>query len=59
MKGDEMSKMNMTFTSVATSASVVAFVAPTSTSNYPTNTTTWFTKRAYAHFGTEASGVIG
>jgi hypothetical protein len=58
MKGDVMSKNFMTLASVASLEA--AFVAPASNSNYPTNAaTTWFTKRAYAHFGTEATGVIG
>jgi len=53
-----MSKNFMTLASVASFEA--AFVAPASNSNYPTNAaTTWFTKRAYAHFGTEATGVIG
>jgi len=36
-----------------------AIVAPSFNSNYPTTATTWFTKRAYAHFGNEATGVNG
>ena len=38
---------------------IASFVALSSNSNYPTTATTWFTKRAYAHFGTEATGVNG
>lgn len=45
-----MSKNLMTLTSS---------VAPSSFNNYPTTATTWFTKRAYAHFGNEAVGVDG
>jgi hypothetical protein len=40
-------------------ATLASFVALSSNSNYPTTATTWFTKRAYAHFGTEATGVNG
>jgi len=36
---------------------VVSFNAPSFNSYYPT--TTWATKRAYAHFGIEAYGVNG
>ena len=50
VKGEAMSKNMMTLASI---------VAPSFNSNYPTTATTWFTKRAYAHFGTEATGVNG
>ena len=49
MKGAEMSINSMTFASLN---------APSFTANYPT-ATNWFTKRAYAHFGIEATGVNG
>ena len=50
-----MSQNMMTLASIE-----AAFVAPSFNSNYPTNAaTTWFTKRAYAHFGNEATGVNG
>jgi len=52
---DKMSQNMMTLASIE-----AAFVAPSFNSNYPTNAaTTWFTKRAYAHFGNEATGVNG
>ncbi|MEY4454527.1 MAG: hypothetical protein ACKN90_05220 [Candidatus Nanopelagicaceae bacterium] len=50
-----MSQSMMTLASIE-----AAIVAPSFNSNYPTNAaTTWFTKRAYAHFGNEATGVNG
>ena len=58
VKGEAMSaKMSAKMSSnIMTLASIVA---PSFNSNYPTTATTWFTKRAYAHFGTEAIGVNG
>ena len=54
VKGEAMSaKMSSNIMSLA------SIVAPSFNSNYPTTATTWFTKRAYAHFGTEAIGVNG
>ena len=49
MKGAEMSINSMAFSSLN---------APSFTANYPT-ATNWFTKRANAHFGIEATGVNG
>ena len=54
VKGEAMSaKMSSNIMTLA------PIVAPSFNSNYPTTATTWFTKRAYAHFGTEAIGVNG
>jgi hypothetical protein len=58
LEEDERQKMSQ---SLMTLASIeAAILAPSFNSNYPTNAaTTWFTKRAYAHFGNEATGVNG